>query len=300
MAVNALIWNPLNVKNDRLLVYYNSTKGNLGLRQWSAGEDGWGTFWAEKEESAKGNVKVGTGLTALRWRDWIRVYGIVAVKEGEGKEVNYISLLSPVIQSLSIKTPYPRLTGTGNGKDKAWLYFLTGTGDPVITEKAADNSGTKPINKAQKLLKQTSPPALTNLASAYTHKNNKRYVFFQTDLKSIHAVDVAGNTDVEVSADARAGTPLAATSFIHGEKEVVVVYYVRQADNLLARTHLISGTTKWIPTTLEGAGSPTQENLSVAPNTTFLQNTLVFSVDSEEDVEPQIYTDDWDAIINSA
>lgn len=41
-----------------------------------------------------------------------------------GIDDDYISLLSPVIQSLSIKTDYGRLTGSGNGKDKGWLYFL--------------------------------------------------------------------------------------------------------------------------------------------------------------------------------
>lgn len=70
MTSNALIWNPL-AKADRMLVYYNSSKGNLGLRQWTDGEEGWGPVWAEKEESLKGNVLVGGGLTALQWRDWV-------------------------------------------------------------------------------------------------------------------------------------------------------------------------------------------------------------------------------------
>ncbi|KAF7545327.1 hypothetical protein G7Z17_g9253 [Cylindrodendrum hubeiense] len=294
MTPNALIWNPLRQTNDRLLVYYNSTKSNLGLRQWLADDGGWATVWAEREESAKGNIKVGSGLTALRWRDWIRVYGIVSVKRTDGDDINYVSLLSPVIQSLGLKTDYNRLTGTGNSKDKAWLYFLTGAESPVINERDTDNSTTKAINKTQTLLNDSDPPALTDLASAYTHKNHKRYVFFQTNDSSIHIVDVAGNT---VSTDARPGTPLAATSFIHGEKEYLVLYYVRKADDLLARSHIVSGIpgAKWANKTLDGTGNPAQETLSVAPNPTQSQNTVVF-LDSEN--ETQIYADDWDVIIN--
>lgn len=75
MASNALIWNPLTKNNDRLLVYYNSSKANLSLRQWTTGEEPfWGSVFEEKEESAKGNIKVGTGLSALRLRDWVSVF----------------------------------------------------------------------------------------------------------------------------------------------------------------------------------------------------------------------------------
>lgn len=71
MASFAAVWNPLAISPHRLLVFYNSTKGNLGLRQWEPEQKQWGTFWDERAESVKGNVKVGGGFAAFVWRNWV-------------------------------------------------------------------------------------------------------------------------------------------------------------------------------------------------------------------------------------
>ncbi|PON24142.1 hypothetical protein TGAM01_v206830 [Trichoderma gamsii] len=296
MASNALIWNPLTKKDDRLLVYYNSSKANLGLRQWTTGEDPtWGSVFAEKEESAKGNIKVGTGLTALRLRDWIRVYGIVSAKNATtGIDDDYISLLSPVIQSLSIKTDYGRLTGSGNGKDKGWLYFLV-SDPPVIHERDLDNSNSVPIAKGSTLLKQETPPALTGLASTYAQKAGKRWAFYQASDKVLHGLEVQGSNDRKITSNARPGSPLAATSFVHKEVEVLVLYWIRDADGVLTRSHSTNGGQNWQEKDLEVI--PSLETLSAASNATFEQIAVVFSANDTN--EPQIIKDEWESILNA-
>ncbi|EHK40245.1 hypothetical protein TRIATDRAFT_89388 [Trichoderma atroviride IMI 206040] len=296
MASNALIWNPLAKNNDRLLVYYNSSKANLGLRQWTTGEDSsWGSVFQEKEESAKGNIKVGSGLSALRLRDWIRVYGIVSAKnETTGSDHDYISLLSPVIQSLSIKTDYDRLTGSGNGKDKGWLYFLV-SDPPAIHERDLDGTNSAPIAKGSNLLKQSSPPALTNLASAYAQKAGKRWAFFQTSDKVLHGLEVKGSSDNNITSNARPGSPLAATSFFHKEVEALVLYWISDATGVLTRSHSTDGGKNWKEKILEG--TPTQETLSAASNETFEQIAVVFS--SNDTNETQIFKDEWESILNA-
>ncbi|KAH8688323.1 hypothetical protein BGZ61DRAFT_533107 [Ilyonectria robusta] len=302
MTSNALIWNPL-AKADRMLVYYNSSKGNLGLRQWTDGEEGWGPVWAEKEESTKGNVLVGGGLTALQWRDWIRVYGITTVKDATaGKEVNYISLLSPVVQSLSIKTNYNRLTGSSDGKVKAYLYFFTAQQEPnnssdppVLNERSLDNSSTKPLNKGLTIMK--SPAGLSSIAATYSLKTAKRWVFVQLENKEIVALNGASTESHTVTKDAKPGTPLAAVSFIEGEKEAVVVYYVRNTDGFLARASSLDAGATWSDVILEGAGVPTQETLSAASKDSLKKIAVVFS--AEDSTETQIHVDEWEAILKA-
>ncbi|KAJ4314163.1 hypothetical protein N0V84_009047 [Fusarium piperis] len=298
MASNALIWNPLaswhpkeRSRKDRLMVFYNSTKGNLGLRQWTpGGELGWGNFWAERAESGKGNVKVGTGMTALHYLDWIRVYGIVShLDEATKQTTDYISLLSPVIQSLSVKTDYDRLSGTGDGEGNAWLYYLNDD-PPTIHERDLNNANSQKLANHLKLLDDKEHSARTHLASAWLHKEKKRFVFFQVNGGHTRALEVKGD-----KVDAKHGTPMAATSFVVADTEVLVLYTIRNADGLLSRNSSIDAGVNWETEILNGAGNPSPETLSAAANANIKENAVVFSATGTS--EYQVYSDTWEAIL---
>ncbi|KAM0466846.1 hypothetical protein ACHAPV_000355 [Trichoderma viride] len=201
---------------------------------------------------------------------------------------------SPVIQSLSIKTDYGRLTGCGNGEDKGWLYFLV-SDPPALHERDLDGTNSTPLSKGSNLLKQSSPPALTHLASTYAQKAAKRWVFFQISGKGVRGLEVQGNNERPITSNARPGSPLAATSFIHKEVEVLVLYYIRDSDGVLTRSHSTDGGVNWKEKDLEGF--PSQETLSAASNATFEQTAVVFSANDTN--ETQIHKDEWESILRA-
>lgn len=100
-----------------------------------------------------------------------------------------------------------------------------------------------------------------------------------------------------VTKDAKPGTPLAAVSFIEGEKEAVVVYYVRNTDGFLARASSLDAGATWSDVILEGAGVPTQETLSAASKDSLKKIAVVFS--AEDSTETQIHVDEWEAILKA-
>ncbi|RTE71605.1 hypothetical protein BHE90_013976 [Fusarium euwallaceae] len=294
MGSNALLWNPL-AKNDRLLVYYHTAKGHLGIQQWGPDGEGWSKVWEEIPQTPKGSVKVGTGLTALRYHDWISVYGIVTPQDsGADKNIGNISLLSPVPQSLPIQTQYSCLTGIDNGKGEGWLYYLKND-PPVIFERTLNNASDNEIAKGLALLQDKDKSALTSLASLYSVKLKKRFVFVQLDGGVINALDVKDSKPHPVTSEAKHGTTMAATSFTYNDKEVLVLYTIHESDGYLARSISTDGGVNWQLKTLNGAGTPTLATLSAASNSRTESIAVVFSVSDTR--EFQVYTDDWTDIV---
>ncbi|KAH6611484.1 hypothetical protein Trco_001504 [Trichoderma cornu-damae] len=311
MSSRAVIWNPLASAHGRhrLLIYHNSTKNNIAVRQWSPEDtDPWVKTYQEHAQSPVGAVKVGGEFAALLWRDWVRAYGIIETKPNSGgAPVSYISLLAPVPQSLGITTRYNRLAGTSfqtpDGKDKGWLYYLNND-PPVIHERALDStsSGT-PIAKTLNLM-SSAQPAITDLAACYASKLERRFVFFQTIDGKIHAYDVkasAGTADhlVTGAEAARHGTPLAAASFVSVDKDVIVVYWIHSSDGLIYRSHSIDAGFHWNTESLDGAAPASPETLAVAPNSDLKNNTLVYTAASEE-ADIQAWVDDWETFVRQA
>lgn len=103
--------------------------------------------------------------------------------------------------------------------------------------------------------------------------------------------------DHHVTSNAKPGTPLAAVSFIQGDIEAVVVYYIRNTDGFLARSHSIDAGANWSDVILEGAGVPTQETLSAASKDSLKKIAVVFS--AEDSTETQIHVDEWADILKA-
>jgi hypothetical protein len=74
----------------------------------------------------------------------------------------------------------------------------------------------------------------------------------------------------------------------------LVLYWIRDSDGVLTRSHSINGGQKWQEKDLEVI--PSLETLSAASNATFEQIAVVFSNDSNEH---QIIKDEWESILNA-
>lgn len=74
-----------------------------------------------------------------------------------------------------------------------------------------------------------------------------------------------------------------------------MLYYIRDSDGVLTRSHSTDGGVNWKEKDLEGF--PSQETLSAASNATFEQNAVVFSANDTN--ETQIHKDEWESILRA-
>ena len=81
MASRAVVWNPISdaYERHRLLIYFNTDKHNVGVRQWSPLDaEPWVKVYEEHTDSPQGSVKVSGGFAALVWRDWVIKTSLIA------------------------------------------------------------------------------------------------------------------------------------------------------------------------------------------------------------------------------
>ncbi|KAK6526451.1 hypothetical protein TWF694_005037 [Orbilia ellipsospora] len=122
----AAILNPLG--ENQILEFYTSSYRNLGMITEKASALAEEPFTLQKYQPPPspggwelGPLLPGTPLVVLKYNNQIRVYAISKYSKTGG---NIILSVSPSTAALDIATCIDAFTGTGDGKNQAWLYEL--------------------------------------------------------------------------------------------------------------------------------------------------------------------------------
>ncbi|KAF7549375.1 hypothetical protein G7Z17_g6425 [Cylindrodendrum hubeiense] len=288
----ATLWNPLSGDgNSHLLIFYTTSKLNLGIRQWNI--DGAGPSWSERQESPIGVIQQGSKLGAIQRQGQICVYGITNVKDSKGDK-SCVSLLSPVQLSLGVKATFGRLAAAGDGNEDGWLYFIRDD-PPAIYEHRLDSESPSParIDHDAKLWGENG--SVTHLAACYIPSTNSRYVVYQTAACQIILFDVKKKlaTIIGHSIFAKGGTPLAIASYVDGAGKVArIIYFVSDGNGALMKARSVDGG-DWEISNVADASKPSDNTtLSVSVSETKKHNIIVYS--NQPDLQAmEIHIDPW-------
>lgn len=189
------------------------------------------TFGAGSGKEVGGLVRHPGAFQALAFKNLIKVYGIT--------KSNIICEVSPGVRDLpqKLRTNSGGLTGCGNGKDLAWLYYLSTAETPQLKQFQLATGANVSVQGPP------TPDQESCLSAWYKELDGSHGVVYQhndnTNLKywEVKSDGSQSNSEVTNSTQAAKKTPI--TTVVKGDK--VYLYFISSSNALIRAERTGSG-----------------------------------------------------------